>query len=45
MGINQEKMWHEYLQRMEEAGAKREPTPNILTASSGGCGSGGCGSK
>ena len=45
MGINQEKMWQEYLKRMEEAGAKREPTPNILTASSGGCGSGGCGSK
>lgn len=45
MGIKQEKMWQEYLQRMEEAGAKREPTPNILAASSGGCGSGGCGSK
>jgi DUF971 family protein len=45
MGINQEKMWQEYLQRMEAAGAKREPTPNILAAaSSGGCGSGGCGS-
>jgi DUF971 family protein len=44
MGVNQEKMWQEYLQRMEAAGAKREPTPNILTAKSGGCGSGGCGS-
>lgn len=44
MGINQEAMWQEYLQRMQEAGAKREPSPNILTGSgSGGCGSGGCG--
>lgn len=43
MGINQEAMWQEYLQRMAEAGAKREPAPNILTAkASGGCGSGGC---
>ena len=40
MGINQETMWQEYLQRMEDAGAKREPAPNILkVASSGGCGS------
>jgi len=45
MGVNQEAMWQEYLQRMEQAGAKREPTPNILAASNGGCGSGGCGSK
>ena len=47
MGKNQEKMWDEYLQRMEAAGAKREPAPNILKAASaaGGCGSGGCGSK
>jgi len=42
MGVNQEKMWNEYLQRMEAAGAKREPAANILTAKSGGCGSGGC---
>jgi len=45
MGINQDAMWQEYLQRMEQAGAKREPGPNILAASGGGCGSGGCGSK
>jgi len=44
MGINQESMWQDYLQRMEEAGAKREPAPNILTGSGSGCGSGGCGS-
>lgn len=43
MGINQEAMWQEYLQRMEQAGAKREPAPNLLAASGGGCGSGGCG--
>lgn len=43
MGINQEAMWQGYLQRMTEAGAKREPAPNILTAkSAGGCGGGGC---
>lgn len=46
MGINQEAMWNDYIQRMEAAGAKREPALNILTAKSGGgCGSGGCGSK
>lgn len=44
MGIKQEKMWQEYLQRMEAAGAKREPAPDILKTASagGGCGSGGC---
>jgi len=51
MGLHQEEMWQDYLNKMEAAGAKREPMPNILTASSGGgcgsggCGSGGCGSK
>jgi hypothetical protein len=48
MGENKESMWQDYLNRMEEAGAKREPALNILTAASkGGCGSGsggGCGS-
>lgn len=44
MGVNQDAMWQDYLQRMAEAGAKREPAPNILAAKSGGCGSGGCGS-
>ena len=44
MGVNQEKMWNEYLQRMEAAGAKREPLPDIIKTASagGGCGSGGC---
>ncbi len=49
MGIKQQSMWDDYLNKMEAAGAKREPAPNILkTASSvGGCGSGGggCSSK
>jgi len=42
MGVNQEAMWQDYLQRMEAAGAKREPSPNILSGKSGGCGGGGC---
>jgi len=44
LGVNQETMWQDYLKKMEAAGAKREPAPNIIkTASSGGgCGSGGC---
>ena len=41
MGVKQEKMWDEYLQRMEAAGAKREPSFNILKPQTGG----GCGSK
>jgi DUF971 family protein len=45
MGVKQEHMWQDYLNKMEAAGAKREPAPNILTAAaSAGCGSGGCGS-
>ncbi len=43
MGMNQDTMWQSYLKRMEEAGAAREPAFNLLkSASSGGCGSGGC---
>jgi len=34
MGINQEKMWQEYLRRMEAAGAKREPAPGMFANSS-----------
>ena len=41
MGINQASMWQHYLDRMDVAGAKREPAFNILKSSSGG----GCGSK
>jgi DUF971 family protein len=46
MGEHQDEMWRDYLAKMDAAGAKREPAPNILTASAGGgCGSGGCGSS
>lgn len=44
MGMNKDKMWDDYIQRMQAAGAKREAAPNILAPSGGGCGSGGCGS-
>lgn len=43
MGINQEAMWQEYLQRMEAAGAKREPSVGMLASGGKSCGSGGCG--
>ena len=32
-GLNQDKMWQRYLQRMEEAGASREPASRTNTAS------------
>jgi DUF971 family protein len=44
MGMNKDTMWQEYLNKMEEAGAKREPEFNIMAAARGGCGTGGCGS-
>lgn len=31
-GLNQDKMWQRYLQRMEEAGASREPASRTNTA-------------
>lgn len=31
-GLNQDKMWQRYLQRMEEAGASREPASRASTA-------------
>lgn len=31
-GLNQDKMWQRYLQRMEEAGASREPASRTSTA-------------
>ncbi len=42
MGVNQASMWQNYLDRMDAAGAKREPVFNLLKAASSG---GGCGSK
>ena len=32
LGLNQDKMWQRYLQRMEEAGASREPANRTNTA-------------
>ena len=30
LGMNQDEMWQHYLQRMEEAGASREPVPGAF---------------
>ena len=44
MGVNHDAMWHEYLDKLQAAGGKREPDPNLLTqAKKSGCGGGGCG--
>jgi len=32
LGENREKLWHEYLQRLEQAGASREPGPEPFQA-------------
>ena len=49
LGENQDTLWADYLARMTQAGASREPDLSIAAASGGGCGkpscgSGGCGS-
>ena len=49
LGENQDALWADYLARMTQAGASREPDLSIAPASGGGCGkpscgSGGCGS-
>ena len=49
LGENQDALWADYLARMTQAGASREPDLAIAAASGGGCGkpscgSGGCGS-
>ena len=49
LGENQDALWADYLARMTQAGASREPDLSIAAASGGGCGkpsccSGGCGS-
>ncbi len=49
LGKNQDALWADYLARMTQAGASREPDLSIAAASGGGCGkpscgSGGCGS-
>lgn len=43
LGENRERLWQDYLDRMEAAGASRDPADNPAPAKSGGCGSGGCG--
>lgn len=45
LGVNQEALWARYLERMQEAGASREPSAAQAAAKpAGGCGSGGsCG--
>jgi len=49
LGENQDALWADYLARMTQAGASREPDLSIAAAPGGGCGkpscgSGGCGS-
>jgi DUF971 family protein len=38
LGINQDAMWADYLQRLEAAGASRDPSPGGDKATAGGCG-------
>lgn len=42
LGESKDQLWADYLARMEEAGASREPSANPAEPK-GGCGSGGCG--
>jgi DUF971 family protein len=44
LGENQDALWADYLARMTQAGASREPDLSIATASGGGCGKSSCGS-
>jgi len=45
LGVNHDVLWQSYLERMQEAGASREPSLHeAITKKSGGCGSGGCSS-
>ena len=43
LGAHRERLWQEYLERMAEAGASRDPADYPETPKPGGCGSGGCG--
>ena len=49
LGNEQQSLWQAYEQRLEQAGASRDPLPHEQVVASsgqwGGCGSGGCGSK
>jgi len=45
LGANQDPLWQDYLARVEQAGASREPDTAVMaTAQGGGCGKSGCGS-
>ena len=45
LGGHKESLWQDYLARLEQAGASRDPSALPANkSSSGGCGSGGCGS-
>ncbi len=43
LGANRDRLWQDYLDRMAEAGASRDPADNPVEPKQGGCGSGGCG--
>ena len=43
LGANRDRLWQEYLDRMAEAGASRDPADYPALPKEGGCGSGGCG--
>ena len=43
LGENRDRLWSEYLARIEQAGASREPSADPAPVKQGGCGSGGCG--
>ena len=43
LGASRDRLWQEYLDRMQAAGASREAADNPAAPKQGGCGSGGCG--
>ncbi len=44
LGSEQEQLWQDYLRRLSEAGASRDPLPvSEQPPTKGGCGGGGCG--
>lgn len=44
LGEHQDTLWADYLERMEKAGASREPDLSAASLNAGGCGKSGCGS-
>ena len=43
LGRDQDRLWADYLARLEAAGASRDPQPNLLATTQTGAQSGGCG--